>query len=47
MKRTRTRTDGAGMLPPMPCGNLARMTEEGLQAVILYLRSLSPLPDTG
>ena len=40
-----TRPDGAPMLPPMPYGYLARMTEEDLAAVIAYLRSLEPLPD--
>ncbi|WP_157373956.1 c-type cytochrome [Salipiger sp. CCB-MM3] len=39
------RPDGAPMLPPMPYGYLARMTAEDLDAVILYLRSLPPLPD--
>ena len=39
------RPDGTPMLPPMPYPFLARMTEEDVQAVILYLRSLPPLPD--
>lgn len=39
------RRDGSEMLPPMPYGFLKRMTAEDLQAVILYLRSLPPLPD--
>jgi hypothetical protein len=39
------RPDGAPMLPPMPYGYLARFTADDLAAVILYLRSLPPLPD--
>jgi mono/diheme cytochrome c family protein len=39
------RPDGSAMLPPMPYGYLAKMTPEDLSAVILYLRSLPPLPD--
>lgn len=39
------RPDGSRMLPPMPFGFLKGMTDEDLQAVILYLRSLPPLPD--
>jgi hypothetical protein len=41
------RPDGTPMLPPMPYGYLARMTPEDLDAIILYLRSLPPLPDAG
>ena len=41
------RPDGAPMLPPMPYGYLARMTPDDRAAVILYLRSLPPLPDAG
>ncbi|WP_096786221.1 c-type cytochrome [Rhodobacter sp. CZR27] len=37
--------DGKPMLPPMPYGHFARFTEDDLKAVILYLRSLPPLPD--
>ncbi|PZX54458.1 hypothetical protein LX76_02105 [Cereibacter changlensis] len=37
--------DGTPMLPPMPYGYLAGFTEYDLKAVILYLRSLPPLPD--
>ncbi|SFB76689.1 c-type cytochrome [Tropicimonas isoalkanivorans] len=37
--------DGEQLLPPMPYGYLARMTEDDLAAIILYLRSLPPLPD--
>lgn len=40
-----TRPGGGQMLPPMPYGYLARMTPDDLDAVVLYLRSLSPLPD--
>jgi mono/diheme cytochrome c family protein len=36
---------GRPMLPPMPYGFLARMTPEDLDAIVLYLRSLPPLPD--
>ncbi|WP_235829742.1 cytochrome c [Frigidibacter oleivorans] len=38
------RPDGSPMLPPMPYGYLAAMTPEDLEAVVLYLRSLPPLP---
>lgn len=41
------RPDGAQMTPPMPYGYLARMTGDDLSAIILYLRSLPPLPDAG
>jgi mono/diheme cytochrome c family protein len=37
--------DGEPMLPPMPYGYLAEFTPDDLAAVILYLRSLPPLPD--
>jgi mono/diheme cytochrome c family protein len=39
------RPDGSAMMPPMPYGYLAQMTPEDLDAVVLYLRSLPPLPD--
>lgn len=39
------RPDGTPMLPPMPYPYLARMTPGDLDAIILYLRSLPPLPD--
>ncbi|QQA44937.1 cytochrome c [Pelagovum pacificum] len=39
------RPDGGPMYPPMPYANFARMTEDDLAAVILYLRSMPPLPD--
>jgi hypothetical protein len=41
------RPDGSQMLPPMPYGFLAGMTPEDLDAIVLYLRSLPPLPDAG
>ncbi|KRS16829.1 c-type cytochrome [Roseovarius indicus] len=39
------RPDGSPMLPPMPYPYLARMTEDDLAALILYLRTIPPLPD--
>ena len=39
------RPDGTSMFPPMPYGLLARMSAEDLDAIVLYLRSLPPLPD--
>lgn len=39
------RPDGTEMFPPMPYSFLARMSEDDLDAVVLYLRSLPPLPD--
>lgn len=41
------RPDGSAMLPPMPYGHFAAFTPDDLAAVILYLRSLPPLPDAG
>ncbi|MBY6048224.1 c-type cytochrome [Vannielia litorea] len=41
------RPDGTPMLPPMPYGFLAKMSADDLAAIILYLRSLPPLPDAG
>ncbi|WP_417207936.1 c-type cytochrome [Antarctobacter sp.] len=41
------RPEGEPMMPPMPYGYLAQMTADDLSAVILYLRSLPPLPDEG
>jgi mono/diheme cytochrome c family protein len=38
------RPGGTPMLPPMPYPFLAKMTAEDLDAVVLYLRSLPPLP---
>lgn len=39
------RPDGSPMLPPMPYGYLSALTADDLAAIILYLRSLPPLPD--
>lgn len=39
------RPDGTQMQPPMGYHHYARMTPEDLDAVILYLRQLPPLPD--
>ncbi|MEQ8291917.1 MAG: c-type cytochrome [Roseovarius sp.] len=39
------RPDGSPMLPPMPYPYLAKMTGDDLSALILYLRTLPPLPD--
>ena len=39
-----TRPDGSPMLPPMPYGYLAQMSAEDLDAIVLYLRGLPPLP---
>lgn len=41
------RPDGSDMFPPMPYGFLAKMSQDDLDAIILYLRSLPPLPDAG
>lgn len=41
------RPNGSGMTPPMPYGFLANMSQDDLDAIILYLRSLPPLPDAG
>jgi mono/diheme cytochrome c family protein len=41
------RPDDSPMFPPMPYGFLANMTGDDLAAIILYLRSLPPLPDAG
>ncbi|MBE3636949.1 cytochrome C [Mangrovicoccus sp. HB182678] len=38
------RPDGSPMRPPMPYGFLAQMTPQDLQAVMLYLRGVPPLP---
>ena len=40
------RPDGSAMMPPMPFGYLAKFTDGDLEAVIAYLRTLPPLPDT-
>jgi mono/diheme cytochrome c family protein len=39
------RPDGERMLPPMPYGHFAQFTPDDLAALILYLRTLPPLPD--
>ena len=39
------RPDGSQMMPPMPYPFLAKMTDDDLAAIILYLRTLPPLPD--
>lgn len=39
------RPDDSDMMPPMPYSFLGKMTQEDLAAIILYLRSLPPLPD--
>lgn len=41
------RPDGSGMSPPMPYGFLAKMSQDDLSAILLYLRSLPALPDAG
>lgn len=41
------RPDGSPMLPPMPYGHFKAFTADDLAAVILYLRSLPPIPDQG
>jgi mono/diheme cytochrome c family protein len=40
-----TRPNGTQMLPPMPYGYLAGMTDDDLKSIILYLRTLPPLAD--
>ncbi|KUJ80318.1 cytochrome C [Ruegeria marisrubri] len=39
------RPDGSAMKPPMPYPYFARMTAEDLDAVVMYLRAMPPLPD--
>jgi mono/diheme cytochrome c family protein len=41
------RPDGSPMFPPMPYGFFANMTDRDLAAIIVYLRSLPPLPSAG
>lgn len=41
------RPGGAPMKPPMPYGYLDQMTDDDLAAIILYMRTLPPLPDEG
>ncbi len=45
MIRDGKRPDGSPMMPPMPYGYFARMSDVDLDALIAYLRSLPPLPD--
>lgn len=45
MIREGKRPDGSPMMPPMPYGYLAKLTDDELAAIILYLRSLPPLAD--
>lgn len=40
------REDGTPMLPPMPYPFLAKMTPSDLDALVIYLRTLPPLPST-
>jgi len=47
MIRTGIRPDGSHMLPPMPYSFFANMTDDDLAAIILYLRTLPPLPNAG
>ncbi|WP_171209364.1 MULTISPECIES: c-type cytochrome [unclassified Ruegeria] len=39
------RPDGSRMLPPMGYAYYATMTSEDLEAIVLYLRTILPLPD--
>ena len=39
------RPDGSAMYPPMPYAFLARSTPEDLAAIVMYLRTVPPLPD--
>ncbi len=39
------RPNDSPMFPPMPYGFLAKMSQDDLDAIILFLRSLPPLPD--
>lgn len=47
MIREGLRPDGTPMMPPMPYPYLANATDDDLAAIVLYLRSLPPLPDGG
>ncbi len=47
MITTGKRPDGSPMKPPMPYSFLSRMTAQDLDALIVYLRSVPPLPDAG
>ena len=39
------RPDGSKMLPPMPYEYLAKMSDADMKAILLYLRSLKPIPN--
>ena len=41
------RPDGSHMLPPMGYGYYANTRPEDIDAIILFLRQLPPLPDQG
>ena len=45
MITTGVRPDGSRMLPPMGYHHYAAMTADDLDAVVLYLRQLPPLPN--
>ena len=47
MITTGLRPNGSQMMPPMGYHHYAAMTAEDLDAVVLYLRQLPPLPDGG
>jgi mono/diheme cytochrome c family protein len=40
------RPDGTAMLPPMPYPFLAKMTQDDIDALVLYLRAIPGQPDT-
>jgi mono/diheme cytochrome c family protein len=44
MIREGVRPDGSPMRPPMPYGHFANITDDDVAAIVLYLRSLPPLP---
>lgn len=39
------RPNGSAMLPPMPYGYLAKMSDDNMAAIILYLHRLPPMAD--
>ncbi len=47
MITTGKRPDGTPMMPPMGYGYYATMTDDDLDAIILYLRQIPPLPNPG
>lgn len=47
MVREGVRPDGSPMMPPMPYGMYANITDEDMAAMIAFLRTLPPLPDKG